>query len=63
MIEIRWLDGVLQYRSRIPTWQASGAWGEPSVWSDWQDVPMVALRPQRASAKGEAQRAEPEANT
>lgn len=51
MIELRWFmpyakppmmsAAILQYRSLRPTWLASGAWGEPSQWSDWQDVPHV----------------------
>jgi hypothetical protein len=28
----------LQYRSLVPTWLASGAWGEPSVWGKWRTV-------------------------
>jgi hypothetical protein len=45
MIELRYLGSPhflrLQYRTRVPTWQASGAWGEPSQWSEWQDVSVV----------------------
>lgn len=45
MIELRWValgeQRLLQYRSLRPSWQVSGAWGEPSQWSDWQDVPTV----------------------
>jgi hypothetical protein len=45
MIELRWValgkQRHLQYRSLKPTWQASGAWGEPSQWSEWEDVPTV----------------------
>jgi hypothetical protein len=42
MIELRWHDSPhfmrLEYRFRVPTWQASGAWGEPSTWSEWTEV-------------------------
>ena len=42
MIELRYRGSEhfmkLQYRTLVPTWQASGAWGEPSAWSDWKDV-------------------------
>lgn len=45
MVELRYLGSPhflrLQYRTLMPTWQASGAWGEPSQWSEWQDVPAV----------------------
>ena len=45
MIELRYLGAPhflkLQYRSLIPSYHASGAWGEPSVWSDWMDVPVI----------------------
>jgi hypothetical protein len=45
MVELRYLGSPhflrLQYRVLVPTWQASGAWGEPSQWSEWQDVPVV----------------------
>jgi hypothetical protein len=45
MIELRYLVGAhflrLQYKVLVPTWQASGAWGEPSGWSGWQDVEVV----------------------
>jgi hypothetical protein len=45
MIELRWVRlgerRFLEYRSRIPTWQASGAWGEPSVWGKWRDVDEI----------------------
>jgi hypothetical protein len=45
MVELRYLGSPhflrLQYRVLVPTWQVSGAWGEPSGWSDWQDVPVV----------------------
>lgn len=49
MIELRWFlpyvappemsASRLQYRTLRPTWLASGAWGEPSQWSEWMDVP------------------------
>jgi hypothetical protein len=45
MVELRYLGALhflrLQYRTLRPTWQASGAWGEPSQWSEWQDVPVI----------------------
>lgn len=42
MTELKWLDGVLYFRSLVPTWQASGAWGEPSAWTEWKQVPHEA---------------------
>lgn len=47
MVELRYRGGPaphflrLQYRTLRPTWLASGAWGEPSQWSEWQDVPVL----------------------
>ena len=39
MTELKWIDGVLHFRALVPAWQASGAWGEPSHWTDWRPVP------------------------
>lgn len=45
MIELRWItigdQKFLQYRSIIPTWQVTGAWGEPSAWGKWRDVETI----------------------
>jgi hypothetical protein len=54
MIELRWNGSPhfmrLEYRSLIPTYQASGAWGEPSVWSEWTEVSIhIPEAPQKPS--------------
>lgn len=45
MVKLRYLGAPhflrLQYRTLRPTWLASGAWGEPSEWSEWQGVPVA----------------------
>jgi hypothetical protein len=45
MVELRYVGSphflLLQYRTLRPAWLASGAWGEPSQWSEWQEVPVV----------------------
>lgn len=54
MVELRWVDwGIcqeLEYRTLRPTWLASGAWGEPSQWSEWERVPSVEARVARPDA-------------
>lgn len=52
MVELRWLDGILQYRSLRPSWLASGAWGEPSQWSEWEAVPNKAASIVAAEEQG-----------
>mgnify|MGYP006327534271 CR=1 FL=1 len=41
MIELRWNDGVLEQRTRIPRVDANGAFCDFTAWSEWHRVPDI----------------------
>lgn len=41
MIELRWNNGILEQRTRVPRTDATGAFCDFTEWTDWHPVPVV----------------------
>lgn len=41
MIELRWNNGVLEQRTRIPQVNITGAFCDYTPWSEWHPVPDI----------------------